>query len=94
MWEGRYRSSLVQSDRYLLTRMRYIELNQVQSGMVAKPEEYRWSSYAVNALGDSGWITPHDCQPVGDDRFRRQIEEKHAIKPGHMKRGRPKIQTP
>jgi putative transposase len=32
----------------------------------------------------------HYCQPVGDDRFRQQIEERYGIKPGQMKRGRPK----
>jgi putative transposase len=31
--------------------MRYIELNPVRAGIVARPEDYRWSSYAVNALG-------------------------------------------
>ncbi len=34
------------------------------------------------------------CQPVGDDRFRKHIEEKYAIELGHMKRGRPKTQMP
>ena len=58
-WEGRHRSSLVQSDRYLLTCMRYIELNPVRAGMVKRPEEYQWSSYGVNAWGDQSWLTPH-----------------------------------
>jgi putative transposase len=59
LWEGRHRSSLVQSERYLLTCMRYIELNPVRANMVARPEEYRWSSYGVNAWGDESWIRPH-----------------------------------
>ena len=59
LWEGRHKSSLVQSDRYLLTCYRYIELNPVRAAMVERPEEYPWSSYGVNAWGDIGWIAPH-----------------------------------
>jgi putative transposase len=46
LWEGRYRSSLVQDERYLLTVHRYIELNPVYAGMVAHPARYPWSSHA------------------------------------------------
>ena len=49
LWEGRYKSSLVDSDHYLLTCMRYIELNPVRASMVEHPGEYKWSSYAANA---------------------------------------------
>ena len=49
VWEGRHKSSLVQTDRYFLICCRYIEMNPVMAGMVCKPEEYRWSSYRVNA---------------------------------------------
>ena len=44
LWEGRYKSCLVDSDRYLMTCLRYIELNPVRAAMVARPEDYRWSS--------------------------------------------------
>jgi hypothetical protein len=41
--------------------MRYIELNPVRAGIVARPEQYRWSSYAANALGEDNCIvSPHD----------------------------------
>jgi len=128
LWEGRHRSSLVQSDRYLLTCMRYIELNPVRANMVARPEEYRWSSFGSNGWGDPGWVTAHEeytrlgatteercrayrslfsahvsdedlhfirkaahyCQPVGDDRFREQIERSYGVRLGQMKRGRPR----
>lgn len=49
LWEGRYKSSLVDSDYYLLTCMRYIELNPVRANMVEHPGEYKWSSYSANA---------------------------------------------
>lgn len=49
LWEGRFRSSLVQSESYLLACYRYIELNPVRAGMVDSPMGYRWSSHATNA---------------------------------------------
>jgi REP-associated tyrosine transposase len=58
---GRFKASLVQTDRYLLACMRYIELNPVRAGIVAAPDRYRWSSYAANAgVNPSNWLTPHD----------------------------------
>ena len=45
LWEGRYKSSPVQSDNYLLACCRYIELNPVRARMVSSAEDYRWSSY-------------------------------------------------
>ncbi|VAW89894.1 Transposase and inactivated derivatives [hydrothermal vent metagenome] len=60
LWEGRHRASLVQTGRYLLICMRYIELNPVRADMVARPEEYQWSSYGINAWGGSSWLQPHE----------------------------------
>ncbi len=45
LFEGRFKSSLVDSERYLLTCMRYIELNPVRAGVAGDPVDYRWSSY-------------------------------------------------
>jgi len=60
LWEGRYKSCLVQEERYLLEVYRYIELNPVRAEMVTDPGEYRWSSYQVNALSKaSNLCTPH-----------------------------------
>jgi len=60
LWEGRYKASLVHDDDYLLTCMRYIELNPVRADMVNHPREYRWSSYRANAEGrEDPLITPH-----------------------------------
>lgn len=60
LWEGRFHSSLVQSDHYFLACHRYIESNPVRAGMVARPGEYPWSSYRANALGaPSRILTPH-----------------------------------
>ena len=51
LWEGRYKSSLIDSDQYLFTCMRYIELNPTRASMVNHPGEYKWSSYHINAQG-------------------------------------------
>jgi putative transposase len=60
LWEGRYKSCLVQSETYLLEVYRYIEMNPVRAGMVSSPEKYHWSSYQINALGKlSDLCTPH-----------------------------------
>lgn len=56
LWEGRFKSSLVDSDHYLLTCMRYIELNPVRASMVKHPGDYQWSSYACNAMGKPNTI--------------------------------------
>jgi len=60
LWEGRFKSCLIDSDHYLLRCQRYIELNPVRARMVAQPDEYRWSSYHSHARGiESGLWTPH-----------------------------------
>ena len=60
LWEGRYRATVVDEREYLLLCSRYIELNPVRSGLVRKPADYDWSSYAHNALGKTDeMISPH-----------------------------------
>ncbi len=63
LWEGRYRATVVDSEQYLLTLMRYIELNPVRAAMVAHPKDYPWSSFRFNAYGESelnsDWLRPH-----------------------------------
>jgi putative transposase len=60
LWEGRYRSCLTQSEHYLLTCYRYIELNPVRAGIVGHPGEYPWSSHGANGEGRADpLITPH-----------------------------------
>ena len=77
LWEGRYRATVVDSERYLLTLMRYIELNPLRAGMVAAPQDYLGSSYRRNALGEGGanadWLTPHEeYMRLGLDDLARQ----------------------
>jgi len=74
LWEGRYKSTLVDADAYLLTVYRYIELNPVRAGMVAHASEYPWSSYQGNALGKAiQLLTPHPLyQQLGKTDAERQ----------------------
>lgn len=64
LWESRFRSCLVDTERYLLTLYRYIELNPVRAAMVDAPERYTWSSARVNlGMVADGLLTSH---PVYD----------------------------
>lgn len=63
---------MIDSEPYLLTCMRYIEQNPVRAGIVKRPEAYRWSSYAANALGRAGfdcdWLIAHSLyEALGRD---------------------------
>lgn len=51
LWEGRFKSCVVDAESYLLLCQRYIELNPVRAGMVETPGDYVWSSYRANGLG-------------------------------------------
>lgn len=76
LWEGRYRSCLIDSESYMLELYRYIELNPVRAGMVDEPGAYRWSSYRRNAWGrDDGLCISHalylSLGPASTERMRR-----------------------
>jgi putative transposase len=74
LWEGRYRATLVDSEAYLLTCMRYIELNPVRARMVADPGQYPWSSYPANGQGrPDALVIPHSLyEGLGADPGERQ----------------------
>ena len=60
LFDGRFKSSLIQDDHYLLTCLQYIELNPIRAGLVLDPGDYKWSSYQSHAFGKSvGMWTPH-----------------------------------
>jgi putative transposase len=61
-WEGRYKCSPIESDRYLLACTRYVELNPVRATMAAAPGDYRWSSYRAKVgLEPLGWLDLDPC---------------------------------
>jgi putative transposase len=74
LWEGRYRSTLIQAERYLLACMVYIDLNPVRAGMLADPAEYPWSSHQhyVGRRHDK-LVTPHPLYwELGNTPFARE----------------------
>ncbi len=75
LWEGRYKGSLIDAEGYLLSCYRYIELNPVTACMVGKPEEYPWSSFRFNALGEpDSLISPHPLyDAIGISSAKRRI---------------------
>lgn len=74
LWEGRYKSTLVDTDSYFFTVCRYIELNPVRAGIVQRPQDYPWSSYLWNAQGETcSLLTPHPLYVnLGQDPEDRQ----------------------
>jgi REP-associated tyrosine transposase len=72
LWEGRFHSCLVGSERYALACYRYIESNPVTARMVDHPRDYRWSSFAANVRGVSGFLAPHPAYAaLGTDTTAR-----------------------
>jgi putative transposase len=62
LWEGRFRSSLVDSERYFLVCQRYVELNPVRAGLARDPRDYRWSSHQHYAgIASNPLLTEHEC---------------------------------
>jgi len=60
IWEGRFKSCLVDSEHYLFTLYKYIEMNPIKAGMVKDIADYEWSSYRCNALGQpDSLLTEH-----------------------------------
>ena len=127
LWEGRFKASSIDSERYLLTCYRYIELNPVRANMVERPGDYRWSSYGANAAAASNpVVAPHPLYlalgndnkqrarryresfreeldgelineirasvqtgtPLGNERFKSEVEQLLGMKVGQARRGR------
>ena len=76
LWEGRYKCNVIDSRAYLLSCMRYIELNPVRAGMVDHPANYRWSSYAANALGVSNAVLTAHAEYV---TLGRSSDERQSV---------------
>ena len=82
LWEGRFKASLIHSERYLLELHRYIELNPVRAGMVEEPSEYSWSSYGCNGLGiETKLQTPHKLYlALGKTKEERLLNYRELFK--------------
>jgi putative transposase len=81
LWEGRFRSCLVQTEAYVLACYRYIELNPVRAGLCGNPRDYEWSSHRANADGSFGpLITPHrEYQRLAIDAANRGVAYKELF---------------
>lgn len=74
LWEGRYRCTVVQPERYLLACMAYIDLNPVRRALVGRALDYPWSGHAHHlGLRNDPLITPHTLfWALGNTPFARQ----------------------
>lgn len=84
LWEGRYKSTLIQTERYLLACMAYIDLNPVRAGMVAQPRDYPWSSHAhYIGLAQDRLLTPHPLVwALGNTPFAREAAYADLVQAG------------
>lgn len=84
LWEGRYKSTVIQSERYLLACMVYLDLNPVRAGMVDAPAHYAWSSHAhyVGVRHDP-LLTPHAMYwALGNTPFAREVAYSDLVQAG------------
>ena len=84
LWEGRYRSTLIETARYLLVCMAYIDLNPVRAGMVAEAKDYPWSSHGHYAgLRADNLVTPHPLfWTLGNTPFAREAAYAELVRAG------------
>ena len=84
LWEGRYKSTLIQTDRYLLACMAYIDLNPVRAGLVAQPQDYPWSSHLhYIGLRPDRLIAPHALfWALGNTPFAREAAYAELVQSG------------
>ncbi len=85
LWEGRFKSCVVDAENYLLVCQRYIELNPVRAGMVASPAEYKWSSYQANGLGIPAamWTAHPVYESLGSNNDQRAARYRGLFR-GHI----------
>lgn len=84
LWEGRYRSNLIESERYLLACMVYIDLNPVRAGMVGQAADFKWSSHR-HCIGQvsAKWVTPHALfWGLGNTPFAREAAYAELVQTG------------
>lgn len=84
LWEGRYKSTLIQTDRYLLACMVYIDLNPVRAGLVTHPQDYPWTSHGhYIGLRTDPLVTPHALYwELGNTPFAREAAYAELVRAG------------
>ena len=87
LWEGRFKSCLVEEESYFLLCQRYIELNPVRANMVQAPGEYGWSSYRANGMGNALRLwTPHRCYLELGKTIEQRTHAYRELFRGHLDR--------
>jgi len=84
LWEGRYKSTVIDSEQYFMVCSRYIELNPVRAGLVDAPQAYPWSSYRHHiGLAANAMITDHALYwNLGNTPFERQAAYRQMLEEG------------
>ncbi len=84
LWEGRYRSTLIQTESYLLACMAYIDLNPVRAGLVTEARNYPWSSHGhYVGLRSDRLVTPHALfWALGNTPFTREAAYAELVQAG------------
>lgn len=84
LWEGRYKSNLIQAERHLLACMAYLDLNPVRAGLVHEPAAYPWSSHAhYSGRSLDRLLTPHPLYwELGNTPFSREAAYKALVEAG------------
>ena len=84
LWEGRYRSTPIQTETYLLACMVYIDLNPVRAGLVAEARDYPWSSHGhYVGLRSDRLVTPHPLfWTLGNTPFAREAAYADMVRIG------------
>ena len=84
LWEGRYRSTVLQPERYLLACMVYLDLNPVRAGLVQQPADYAWSSHEHwLGLRNDRWLAPHALYwALGNTPFAREAAYASMLQEG------------
>jgi putative transposase len=84
LWEGRYRSTLIEAQRHLLACMAYLDLNPVRAGRVAQARDYAWSSHGHYAgLRSDRLLTPHPLYwELGNTPFAREAAYARVVQDG------------
>jgi putative transposase len=82
VWQGRFKSPVIQNDEHLLAVLRYIEANPLRAGLVKRAEEYAWSSYRAHGLGEANellapLVTYEELSPLAKVRQRKWAEMVH-----------------
>lgn len=83
VWQGRFKSPVIQSDEHLLTVLRYIEANPLRARMVKRAEEYPWSSFRAHGLGETDELLDplviyEQLSPLAKTRQRKWAEKVHT----------------